>query len=329
MANELKVLNEQEVLGRKFKMYGDLNSPLFLAKDIAKCIEYDTSQLNKMIRSVDDEEKVRNSVTTLGGIQETWFLTEDGLYEVLMQSRKPIAKQFKKEVKKILKQMRLTGGSVVSGREEQFINTYFTSFSDETKLKMVDDLRIQNNKLKESLAKNEPYISFGKAIEASEDNIMIGSYAKLLSNAGISFGRNSLFKWLRDNGYLLKQVGERNNPREQYLKQGIFAISQDVVDTNYGKKITQTTKITGKGQLYLLEKIVNNLHIKSVKISNKLNEFLYDCYVKNGAKTNMELKLMAINPSAHEEEWLSVREMLLNIQGNEDLVIEVDDILEY
>lgn len=107
--NELKVLNEQEVLGKQFRIYGTAEEPLFLAKDVAEWIEYDTSSVNKMITNVDDDEKVRKNVPTLGGIQESWFLTENGLYEVLMQSRKPIAKQFKKEVKEILKTIRKHG----------------------------------------------------------------------------------------------------------------------------------------------------------------------------------------------------------------------------
>lgn len=107
--NELKVLNEQEVLGKQFRVYGTAEEPLFLAKDVAEWIEYDTSSVNKMITNVDDDEKVRKNVPTLGGIQESWCLTENGLYEVLMQSRKPIAKQFKKEVKEILKTIRKHG----------------------------------------------------------------------------------------------------------------------------------------------------------------------------------------------------------------------------
>lgn len=107
--NELKVLSEQEVLGKQFRVYGTAEEPLLLAKDVAEWIEYDTSSVNKMITNVDDDEKVRKNVPTLGGIQESWFLTENGLYEVLMQSRKPIAKQFKKEVKEILKTIRKHG----------------------------------------------------------------------------------------------------------------------------------------------------------------------------------------------------------------------------
>nr|DAH94678.1 MAG TPA: homing endonuclease [Caudoviricetes sp.] len=108
--NELKVLNEQEVLGKQFRVYGTAEEPLFLAKDVAEWIEH--SKPSVMIESVDEDEKVKvNNVyfENRTGRNGTWFLTENGLYEVLMQSRKPIAKQFKKEVKEILKTIRKHG----------------------------------------------------------------------------------------------------------------------------------------------------------------------------------------------------------------------------
>lgn len=102
----MQVIEQREVLGKQLTMYGDFENPLFLAKEVAEWIDYDLSSINKMLNNVDEDEKVRSIVPTLGGNQEAWFLTEDGLYEVLMQSRKPIAKQFKREVKKILKSIR-------------------------------------------------------------------------------------------------------------------------------------------------------------------------------------------------------------------------------
>ena len=92
--NELRIVDERNLLGKDFRIYGDLENPLFLAKDVAEWIEHSNSRV--MLDSVDDSEKVVRNVYTLGGNQESWFLTEDGLYEVLMQSRKPIAKAFKK-----------------------------------------------------------------------------------------------------------------------------------------------------------------------------------------------------------------------------------------
>lgn len=132
MNNKLEIINEQEVLGKDFKVYGTFENPLFLAKDVAEWIDYSFANKEKGIRkvtqmlaTVDEEEKVlgvTNVVTQnqRGGLrenQERWFLTEDGLYEVLMQSRKPIAKAFKKEVKKILKEIRKTGSYTVQQQQ--------------------------------------------------------------------------------------------------------------------------------------------------------------------------------------------------------------------
>ena len=113
MSEAIKVIAEQNVLGKEFHIYGTIEEPLFLAKDVAKWIEH--SDVHKMLQSVDDDEKGRNNVPAPGGEQECWFLTENGLYEVLMLSRKPIAKKFKKEVKRILHDLRLNG-TVVSAK---------------------------------------------------------------------------------------------------------------------------------------------------------------------------------------------------------------------
>lgn len=118
MNKELKIINEQEVLGKNFKIYGSIDEPLFLARDIAEYIDYSKTSkgyydVSGMLRTVDKDEKqkIRTTINNPSG-SDLWFLTEDGLYEVLMQSRKPIAKTFKKEVKKILKQIRKTGGYI-------------------------------------------------------------------------------------------------------------------------------------------------------------------------------------------------------------------------
>lgn len=114
MSNNICVINEQEVLGKQFRVYGSVDEPLFLAKDVAMWIEH--SDAAKMMEMVDDGEKVliTNPNNVRSGGQNAWFLTEDGLYEVLMLSRKPIAKQFKSKVKEILKTLRKTGSYSIS-----------------------------------------------------------------------------------------------------------------------------------------------------------------------------------------------------------------------
>ena len=101
---ELQIINEQEVLGKHFTVYGTADEPLFLAKDVAEWIEH--SKPSIMIDTVDEDEKLRETIFTSGQNREVGLLTENGLYEVLMQSRKPLAKEFKKKVKEILKSIR-------------------------------------------------------------------------------------------------------------------------------------------------------------------------------------------------------------------------------
>ena len=102
--NVLQVIEQREILGKQLTMYGDFEDPLFLAKEVAEWIE--NKQPTQMVELVDEDEKLKCIINTSGQNREMWFLTEDGLYEVLMQSRKPIAKQFKKEVKTLLKNIR-------------------------------------------------------------------------------------------------------------------------------------------------------------------------------------------------------------------------------
>ncbi|EEY84074.1 BRO family, N-terminal domain protein [Bacteroides sp. 2_1_33B] len=106
------------MLGRQFTVYGTAENPLFLVKEIAEVLEYSERNSCKLTNLVEKDEKVRNIITTLGGNQEVWLLTEDGLYEVLMQSRKPIAKQFKKGVKQILHEVRTTGGYIATKADD-------------------------------------------------------------------------------------------------------------------------------------------------------------------------------------------------------------------
>ena len=107
--NELKVIEEREVLGKEVKIYGDFENPLFVAQDVADWLEYDKSSINKMLANVDESEKLVGKIFRSGQNRDVTMLTEDGLYEVLMLSTKPNAKPFKKQVKEILKTIRKTG----------------------------------------------------------------------------------------------------------------------------------------------------------------------------------------------------------------------------
>ena len=112
MKNEIQVLKQTELLGRRLTVYGTMQEPLFLAKEVAELIEH--SDVSTMLRTVDEDEKLTQTFFGSGQGREMWLLTQNGLYEILMQSRKPIAKQFKKGVKQILKEIRTTGGYIAT-----------------------------------------------------------------------------------------------------------------------------------------------------------------------------------------------------------------------
>ncbi len=151
MVNEIKTIDERIVLGKNFRIFGTFEEPLFLAKDVAEWIEH--QDVTSMLRGIDSDEKTVLTLPTtliasdplnerngISGTSNFTFLTEEGLYEVLMLSRKPLAKEFKKQVKEILKTVRKTGGFVADNREPEFIAKMFPSFSEDVKLMMVQDL---------------------------------------------------------------------------------------------------------------------------------------------------------------------------------------------
>ena len=199
---KLQIIEQREVLGKEFKIYGDFENPLFLAKDVAEWIEHSNPRV--MLNTVDENEKVVNNVYTLGGVQESWFLTEDGLYEVLMQSRKPIAKAFKKEVKIILKTIRQNGMYVT----DKLLDDPDLAIKAFTKLK---EERQKRKALETQIEEDKPKVLFANAVETSKSTILIGDLAKILKQNGIDIGQKRLFSWLRDNGYLIKRNGSDLN----------------------------------------------------------------------------------------------------------------------
>lgn len=221
----VQLVDTTEILGRRIDLYRSIENPLFLAKDVAEWIDYARTgdgyyNVNKMLQTVDAEEKYKTKIlaTTNSGSknlnQETipmdsngksrdpfLFLTEDGLYEVCMQSRKPIAKQMKKQIKEYLRNIRKTGGAVDFGKESQFIEHYFPSFSEDVKLAMVTDLRTQNKELKEENQKlqNDNKLLAAEILTWDDRNKMNAGIRKLAAVTGTQFSVmwNELYKNLQ------------------------------------------------------------------------------------------------------------------------------------
>lgn len=135
-----------EILKKEIVFYGDWENPLFLVVDVADWIKH--THTTNMVKNIKDEEKLNVIALHAGQKREVLMLTENGLYEVLMNSRQPIAEELREEIKVYLKQIRKTGGAVEEGREAEFVEMYFPSFSEEVKLSMVQDLLKTNKELK-------------------------------------------------------------------------------------------------------------------------------------------------------------------------------------
>ena len=247
--NELQIIEEREVLGREFRIYGDFENPLFLAKDVAEWIEYDISNVSKMVSNVDENEKI---ITRINNTSAT-FLTEDGLYEVLMLSRKPIAKVFKKQVKEILKTIRKTGMYAT----DELLNNPDLAIKAFTRLKEEQEKRMR---LEKEIEEQAPAVAFANSLTVSKDCILVRELSKILKQNGIDVGETRLFEWLRQNGYLISKVGsDWNLPTQKSMNLGLFVIKEGTrMSTTEGSKITKTPKVTGKGQQYFLNKFLKN-----------------------------------------------------------------------
>lgn len=247
---ELTIINEQEILGKHFTVYGTANEPLFLAKDVAEWIEH--SKPSIMIDTVDEDEKLRETIFTSGQNREVWFLTENGLYEVLMQSRKPLAKEFKKKVKEILKSIRKHGLYAT----DQLLNNPDFAIAAFQALK---EERARKQALEAQIEADKPKVLFADAVSASHTSILVGDLAKLISQNGYKIGGNRLFVWLRENGYLIKRKGsDWNMPTQRSMEMKIFEIKESTITHPDGHiSVSKTVKVTGKGQQYFINKFLS------------------------------------------------------------------------
>ena len=247
MEKNLQIIDERKVLGKDFKIYGDIENPLFKANDVANWIEH--SNVSRMLDNIDENEKIKAEIGTLTNSYSAWFLTEDGLYEVLMQSRKPIAKQFKKEVKKILKSIRMNGMYVTEKllNNPDFMIKTFMKLKEEKEKRVALELKVEEQK---------PKVVFADAVETSKTSILIGDLAKLIKQNGVDIGQKRMFIWLRDNGYLIKRQGsDYNMPTQKAMERGLFEIKETAVTHSDGHiTVNKTPKVTGKGQIYFINK---------------------------------------------------------------------------
>lgn len=187
------------------------------------------------------------------------FIDEGNLYRLIIKSKLPSAIKFEKWImEEIIPSIRNHGAYLSDDAISKTLETPDFIIQLATKLKVEKESKLialkRAKNLENIITLDRPYTKFGKAIAQSSDSITIGQFAKVLNNNDILIGRNRLFSWLRDNGYLIKSGKDKNMPKQVYVEQGLFKVSESIVRTSEGEIISATTLITGKGQLYFLGK---------------------------------------------------------------------------
>lgn len=210
--NEVHVIHETKICNYIFKIYGTKEEPLFLAQDIAEILDYQrntdgTPVVRKMLNILDDDEKLMFQIGSSGQIRQMWFVTEDGLYRILMRSDKPNARQFQKQISKILKEIRLTGGYVVEHREEEFIENHYNYLSPELKNAMIKEMQEHIKAQENLIQQQEEKIKLDAPKVESYDQFMNcdGLYTTTNVAKLLDIKRSDLFVWLRENEYVYKQ----------------------------------------------------------------------------------------------------------------------------
>ena len=278
--NNLMIIDEREVLGKEFRIYGTNENPLFLAKDVAEWIEYDGTSVSSMCKLVDEDEVVKMFCTLSysnnhpkqvipTGAANRLFLTEDGLYEVLMQSRKPIAKQFKKQVKQILKQIRQTGGYIPVSQEDDEQELLAKAFLIAQKtIEKKEELLQQATKV---IEEQKPLVEMAKDFLDKDGLVSVDDFAKNLAIKGL--GRNNMYKYLREQKILMtdewenpftlkKMYGENHHkPYARFINEGRMVWKPTSYNT-HTEKYNHKPYFTAQGVEYMLKKLRKNGYIK-------------------------------------------------------------------
>lgn len=247
--NEIKAFNSLEF--GQIRTTSIDGEPWFVGKDIAAALGYKNIS-DALIKHVDMEDKGVAKCDTLGGNQEMTVINESGMYSLVLSSRLDSAKKFKRWVTNdILPSIRKHGMYAT----DELINNPDLLIQVATQLK---DERTKRQQLELKEQENRPKVLFAESVEASKCSILIGDLAKLIKQNGYNIGQNRLFEWMRNNGYLISRRGESYNmPTQQSMNLGLFEIKESsVVNPDGSVRLTRTTKVTGKGQVYFINKFI-------------------------------------------------------------------------
>lgn len=256
MESALQVFNYKEQVVRTVERDGEV---WFVAKDV--CDVLGLVNPSKAVSELDDDERssltISEGTSPKGGNPNMNVINEPGLYALVLKSRKPEAKEFSRWVRhEVLPTIRKHGGYLTPAKMEEAL------LNPDVIIRLAQELKAEREKvtaLTERVEADRPKVIFADAMDTSRESILIGNLAKLLAQNGVKIGQNRLFEWLREHGYLMSCKGERwNMPTQSSIERGLFEVKTRIINNPDGStRITHTTKVTGKGQIYFVNLFLN------------------------------------------------------------------------
>ena len=228
--------------------------PWFVGKDVAVALGYGDgkSPVNAVAKHVDEDDKGVTEMMTPGGKQNITIINESGLYSLVLSSKLPTAKKFKRWVtSEVIPSIRKHGGYLTPDKIEEVL------LNPDTLIQLAKNLKAEQEARQAAemqIEENRPKVLFAEAVSASKQSILIGELAKLLKQNGVEIGQQRLFEWLRNKGYLIRRQGtDRNMPTQRAMELGLFEIKETTISHSDGHiSINKTPKVTGKGQVYFI-----------------------------------------------------------------------------
>ncbi len=223
-----------------------------VGKDVAEKLGYKDT-VNALKDHVEDEDKLTWQIATSGQNRNMILINESGLYSLVLSSKLPSAKAFKKWVTlNVLPSIRKYGLYATASTVENMLSN--PDFAIQLLQKYKKE-RQEKEALHQKTVVDKPKVQFADSVTASNTTIPVGDLAKIINQNGVDIGQKRLFEWLRNNGYLMKMGSSRNMPTQRAADMGLFFVKETSVTNPDGSiRITKTTKVTGKGQIYFINK---------------------------------------------------------------------------
>lgn len=237
---------------------------LFCGSDVAKALGY--AKPNNAISAHCRGTLKQGIIDSLGRTQEVNFIEEGDMYRLITHSKLPDAEKFEKWVfDEVLPSVHKHGAYMTDQVLEKALLSPDYLIQLATQLKKEQEQRRQLestvSEQQQKIEEDKPKVLFAEAVNASKSSILIGELAKILKQNGMDIGQNRLFKWLRESGYLIRRKGESYNmPTQSSLENGLFEIKESTgINPDGSIRVNKTTKVTGKGQLYFINKFLGNM----------------------------------------------------------------------